>query len=148
MIVDLEDGKTKIRSYCHDDKDSVISLWKEVFNSQKPHNDPEIAINMKIKQDDGLFFVAEEDNHIVGTIIAGFDGHRGWLYSLAVIPQYRRMGVGTSLVNKAMLELRKIGCLKVNLQINSENNEVIDFYKKIGFSIEDRISMGIRITKK
>ena len=138
----------KIRSYCRSNKDSVMSLWKEVFNPQKSHNDHETVIDMKIKQNDGLFFVAEENHQIIGTIIAGFDGHRGWLYSLTVLPQHRRKGLGTSLVNKAMEELKKLGCLKANLQIYSDNKEVVDFYKKIGFSIEDRISMGIRLLKK
>ena len=135
----------KIRNYKPSDKNSVISLWKHVFNPQKPHNDPEIAIDMKTKQNDGLFFVVEENHQIIGTIIAGFDGHRGWLYSLALHPQHRRKGIGTQLVKKAIGELKKLGCLKVNLQINSDNNEVVEFYKKNGFLIEDRISMGIII---
>ena len=132
----------KIRNYHQSDKESVISLWKEVFNPNKHHNDPEVAINMKNKHNDNLFFVAEEGNHIIGSIISGFDGHRGWLYSLAVHPKYRRKGIGTSLVNKALDELENLGCLKVNLQINSDKKTVIDFYEKIGFLIEERISMG------
>lgn len=133
----------KIRTYKDSDKNLVISLWKKVFNPRKPHNNPKIAINMKIKQNDGLFFVAEENNQIIGTIIAGFDGHRGWLYSLALHPQHRRKGIGSKLVKKAIEELKKLGCLKVNLQINSDNDEVVEFYKKNGFIVEDRISMGI-----
>ena len=132
----------KIRNYHQSDKESVISLWKEVFNPNQHHNDPGIAINMKNKHNDNLFFVAEEGNQIIGSIISGFDGHRGWLYSLAVHPRYRRKGIGTSLVNKALDELENLGCLKVNLQINSDNKTVIDFYEKIGFLIEERISMG------
>ncbi len=132
----------KIRNYKTSDKDSVVSLWKKVFNPQKPYNDPEIVIDMKTKQNDGLFFVAEENNQIIGTIIAGFDGHRGWLYSLAVHQQHRRKGIGTQLVKKAIHELKKLGCLKVNLQINSDNSEVVGFYKKNGFLLEDRISLG------
>jgi ribosomal protein S18 acetylase RimI-like enzyme len=135
----------KIRSYKDSDKNLVISLWKKVFNPQKPHNDPKITINMKIKQNDGLFFVVEENNQIIGTIIAGFDGHRGWLYSLALHPQHRRKGIGSKLVKKSIKELKKLGCLKVNLQINSDNDEVVEFYKKNGFLVEDRISMGIII---
>src|SRR4030043_2182543 len=125
----------KIRNYKSSDKNSVISLWKYVFNPQKPYNDPEIAIDMKIKQNDGLFFVAEENYQIIGTIIAGFDGHRGWLYSLALHPQHRRKGIGTQLVKKAIGELKKLGCLKVNLQINSDNAEVVEFYKKNDFLV-------------
>lgn len=132
-----------IRNYKPSDKYSIISLWKKVFNPQKPYNNPETAINMKTKQNDGLFFVAEEDNQIIGTIIAGFDGHRGWLYSLTVHPKNRRKGIATQLLKKAIGELKRLGCLKVNLQINSDNKEVVEFYKKNGFLIEDRISMGI-----
>jgi ribosomal protein S18 acetylase RimI-like enzyme len=131
-----------IRNYESSDKNSVISLWEVVFNPKKPYNNPEIVINMKIKENDDLFFVAEENNNVIGTIIAGFDGHRGWLYSLAVLPQYQRKGVGSLLVNKAITELKKLGCMKVNLQINVDNREVVTFYKKMSFHIEDRISMG------
>ena len=138
----------KIRNYKPSDKNSIISLWKKVLNPQKPHNDPEIAIDIKTKQNDGLFFVAEDKHQIIGTIIAGYDGHRGWLYSLAMHPQHRRKGIGTKLVKKAIGELKKLGCLKVNLQINSDNKEVVEFYKKNGFLIEDRISMGLIILNK
>ena len=136
-----------IRKYKQYDKDSIITLWKEVFNPKQSHNDPELVINMKTKHNDNLFFVAEENKQIIGTIMAGFDGHRGWIYSLAVLPKYRRKGIGTSLVNKALNALINLGCIKVNLQIYSDNQSIVDFYKKIGFSIEDRISMGKRIVK-
>jgi len=134
----------KIRNYHKSDKESVISLWKEVFNPKKYHNTPEIVINMKTKHNDDLFFVAEQDNKIIGTVISGYDGHRGWIYSLAVHPKFRRIGIGTSLVEKVLSKLEKLGCLKVNLQINSDN-DVIDFYKKNGFLIEDRVSMGKKL---
>lgn len=132
----------KIRNYHQSDKESVICLWKEIFKLEKYHNNPEVAINMKNRYNDDLFFIVEEDNQIIGSIIAGFDGHRGWLYSLAVHPSYRRRGIGTSLVRKALNELERLGCLKVNLQIDSDNKSVIDFYKKNGFLVEERISMG------
>jgi hypothetical protein len=132
----------KIRNYHQSDKESVISLWKEIFNPNQHHNTPEIAINMKIKNNDNLFFIAEEENQIIGTIISGFDGHRGWLYSLAVHPDYWRKGIGTLLVKRALDELKNVGCLKVNLQIYGKNKTVKDFYEKMGFIIEDRISMG------
>jgi len=136
---------SKIRRFKQKDKDSVVALWKDIFNPQKPHNDPELVINMKVGSNDGLFFVACENKKIIGTIMAGFDGHRGWIYSLAVSQKYRRKGIGTKLVNKALNELINLGCVKVNLQINGNNQSVVDFYKKVGFSIEDRISMGMRL---
>lgn len=137
----------KIRRYKKTDSKNVVSLWKDVFNPKKPHNDPELVIKMKTNFDDGLFFVADENNKIIGTVIAGFDGHRGWIYSLAVLPKYRRNGIGTKLVNKALNELKQLGCIKVNLQIYDNNKTVVEFYKKIGFSIEDRISMGKKLIK-
>ena len=132
----------KIREYNDKDKNEVISIWKNIFNYIKPHNNPDLIINMKTSHNDNLFFVAEENKKIVGTIIAGFDGHRGWLYSLAVIPNKRNQGIGKLLVDKAIVELENRGCLKVNLQIISGKDSVVSFYKKLGFSIEDRISMG------
>ena len=135
----------KIRRFKKKDKNSVIALWKDVFNPQKPHNDPELVINMKVSFNDGLFFVACENTKIIGTIMAGYDGHRGWIYSLAVLQKYRRKGIGTKLVKKALNELINLGCVKVNLQINKDNQSVVNFYKKVGFSIEDRISMGKKL---
>jgi ribosomal protein S18 acetylase RimI-like enzyme len=131
-----------IRNYQQPDKEQVIALWKEVFNPKKPHNNPETAINIKVKHNDNLFFVAENDNQIIGTVLAGFDGHRGWIYSLAVLPKFRRKGIGGKLVEKAVDELKNLGCLKVNLQIMEDNSGVQNFYRKSGFVVEDRISMG------
>ena len=131
-----------IRNYQQSDKEQLIALWKEVFNPKKPHNDPELAINIKIKHKDDLFFVAEKEKQIVGTILVGFDGHRGWIYSLAVLPKFRYKGIGKELVDKAVAELKNLGCLKVNLQIMGDNSYVLEFYKKSGFIVEDRISMG------
>ena len=88
------------------------------------------------------FFVAENNDVIIGTAIAGYDGHRGWLYSVAVDPQQRRKGIGQQLVKHAMQALKAVGCVKVNLQIRSINNQIVSFYESIGFASEDRISMG------
>lgn len=74
--------------------------------------------------------------------MAGFDGHRGWLYAVGVSSKYRRSGIGTELVKFAIDQLKDIGCIKVNIQIRSTNTEVAAFYKSLGFSIEDRLSMG------
>ena len=137
-----------IRTFKKSDRKKVIAIWNEVFTPQKPHNTPELVFDMKIKHKDNLLFVAEDKNLIVGTVIAGFDGHRGWLYSLAVLPRYRHRGIGTLLVHKALDELKSLGCVKVNLQIYGVNNSVVDFYTKIGFSIEDRISMGKTLYNK
>jgi len=97
--------------------------------------------------DDGLFFVAMENGKVVGTIMAGYDGHRGWIYSLAVIPERRRVRIGARLLQHAETELRKLGCVKINLQIFERNVIVKEFYLKKGYDVEDRISMGKEIVE-
>ncbi|MBU0497175.1 MAG: GNAT family acetyltransferase [Candidatus Thermoplasmatota archaeon] len=133
---------THIRTCTISDKPAVIALWAAVFQQDKPHNDPTQSFNQKINHADDLFFVAEHKKTLVGTIIAGYDGHRGWIYSLAIDPRYRRKGIGTLLMKKAITILHNKGCLKVNLQITGNNQDLITFYKTLGFTIEDRISMG------
>jgi ribosomal protein S18 acetylase RimI-like enzyme len=134
-----------IREYDDKDRASVISLWEESFHLPDFHNDPGISIDMKTKHNDGLIFIATDEQQLIGTIIAGFDGHRGWIYSLAVKKQYRNKGVGSLLLKKALEELKKRGCLKVNLQVEGDNSEIVPFYEKNGFKVEDRISMGLKL---
>ncbi|MDG6228518.1 MAG: GNAT family acetyltransferase [Candidatus Thermoplasmatota archaeon] len=136
----------RIRRFKASDKATVIELWKSVFHSSYIHNDPEINIDMKMRHGDGLFYVAVADpGGIVGTVLVGFDGHRGWIYSLAVKEGHRKKGIGSLLMKKALSELKKVGCLKVNLQVDKENIGIVSFYAKVGFAVEDRISMGIRL---
>lgn len=97
---------------------------------------------------DGLFFVAEvakPEAVVIGTVMAGWDGHRGWIYSLAVAEEHRKNGVGRALVLHAVKELKRLGCPKVNLQVMPENEAVIGFYEKLGFRSEERISMGLKL---
>jgi len=96
---------------------------------------------MKLAIDD-LIIVAESEGELIGACMAGYDGHRGWLYAVAVAPSHRRKGIGEKLVKFAMQALKQLGCIKVNLQIRSTNTEVAAFYKSLGFSVEDRLSMG------
>ena len=78
----------------------------------------------------------------MGTAMAGFDGHRGWLYAIAVHPEFRHRGIGRDLVHHAEQALEALGCLKVNLQIVSSNQATSEFYEKLGYQVEPRISMG------
>jgi len=120
----------------------VTSLWQTVFGYETAHNDPTLAISKKVSAEDGLFFVAERDGAVLGTAMAGYDGHRGWLYAIAVHPSHRRNGLGAQLVRHAERALASIGCMKVNLQLLAANEATAAFYKSIGYAIEPRISMG------
>jgi ribosomal protein S18 acetylase RimI-like enzyme len=120
----------------------VIQLWEMVFAYQAPHNDPALTIDKKRLTKDELFFVAVADGVVLGTAMAGYDGHRGWLYAIAVHPHHRNRGLGRDLVNHAEQALAEKGCCKVNLQIVSSNQSITDFYEKLGYQVEPRISMG------
>jgi len=133
-----------IRKFQEKDRLSLISLWQRVFPDDPSHNEPSKVISAKLAVDD-LIFVAEQNDQIVGACMAGYDGHRGWLYAVAVSPDFRRSGIGSLLVNAAIQQLKILGCIKVNLQIRSTNTSVAAFYKSLGFAMEDRLSMGVLV---
>lgn len=130
-----------VRRFREQDREAVVSVWERVFPDDPPHNDPAQVISAKLKIDD-LIFVCERDNQIIGACMAGYDGHRGWLYAVAVLPEQRRNHAGASLVKAAIAELKCLGCIKVNLQIRPTNTVVAAFYESLGFAVEDRLSMG------
>lgn len=134
----------QIRPFKETDTEAVSTLWQEVFPDDSPHNAPAVVIKQKLQCQPELFFVGELDGSIVGTVLTGYDGHRGWLYSVAVSPKQRRQGLGTKLIRHAEKELTAIGCTKINLQIRSTNAAVVAFYKELSYEIEERISMGKR----
>lgn len=137
-----------IRRYESKDRNEVVRIWREVFAYDSPHNDPELSLTKKLEVNDGLLLVADDGSSPVGTVMGGYDGHRGWIYSLAVRSEFRGTGVGRRLVDAMVRELAARGCVKVNLQITGSNREVVGFYEKLGFSVEDRISMGLKLFKR
>jgi ribosomal protein S18 acetylase RimI-like enzyme len=135
----------QIRLYDNFDQGAVIALWNEILLDNAPHNDPATSIRSKIIMQDKLFYVAVTEGMVVGTVMGGYDGHRGWIYSLAVDLRFRRQKIGTALIRQIESILQERGCLKVNLQVRTSNASVIAFYKRLGFQIEERVSMGKRL---
>jgi GNAT superfamily N-acetyltransferase len=123
----------------------VIHLWETAFGYETAHNTPSLAIDRKLQVQDGLFFVAVAEGAVVGTILAGYDGHRGWLYAVAVDPLHRHRGLGRALVAHAEEALTRKGCMKINLQIVAGNEPVSAFYASLGYAVEARVSMGKRV---
>lgn len=132
----------EIRPYDDADEPAVIALWRAVFDYDAPHNDPATAVRRKTRCQRELFYVAALDGTVVGTIMGGYDGHRGWLYALAVDPSARRRGIGTALVRHLERALAERDCPKVNLQIFADNAGVVAFYESLGYKVEQRVSMG------
>ena len=125
--------------------DSVVDLWKLCFPDDPPWNEPAEMIRRKTAQNDDLFWVAAVDGRVVGTILAGYDGVRGWIYHLATHPDFRRLGLATALMNQAETRLRELGCPKINLQVRKSNTEVVAFYKAYGFREDQTLSFGMRL---
>lgn len=135
----------QIRYYQDRDAQAVIALWNLVMAPRAPHNDPATNIRKKQEVADDLFFVATIDEQVIGTVMGGYDGHRGWIYSVAVDPEYHRQGIGSALLRHVEAALLQRGCLKINLQVRTSNTEVIAFYAKLGYEVEEIVSMGKRL---
>ncbi|PYN68481.1 MAG: GNAT family acetyltransferase [Candidatus Rokuibacteriota bacterium] len=137
--------RLSVRPFQHGEREALQRLWARVFPDDPPWNAPEVMIENKLKVQPELLLVGEVEGTLVGAMIAGFDGVRGWIYHLAIAPEYRRRGFATQLVRAAEDGLRRLGCPKVNLQVRAVNHEVVAFYRSIGYEIEERVSMGRRL---
>jgi ribosomal protein S18 acetylase RimI-like enzyme len=131
-----------VRAFRDADEPAVAALWARVFGPAAPRNAPGRVIAQKRTVQPELFLVAELSGDVVGTTLAGDDGHRGWLHLVAVSPEHRQGGIGRVLVEEATRRLRERGVPKVNLQIRGDNAGVVAFYERLGFAVEDRVSMG------
>jgi ribosomal protein S18 acetylase RimI-like enzyme len=140
--VSVTDDDVRVRPFAAGDEAAVAALWGRVFPDDRPWNAPAAIVARKRAHDDGLFFVATQSAEVVGAVIAGWDGQRGWLYHLAVDAIRRRLGVGRALVRAAERELAARGCPKVNLQVLPANRDVVAFYERLGYAVEERVSMG------
>ena len=134
----------EIIRYSSDYQEDVIDLW-EKCDLIVPQNDPIEDIQKKLDFQPELFFIALLDGKLVGSVMVGYEGHRGWLNYLAVSLDYQKQGYGNKLVNKAIYELKKIGCLKVNVQVRKSNTSAVEFYKHLGFKDDDVVSLGMRL---
>jgi ribosomal protein S18 acetylase RimI-like enzyme len=134
----------KIRAFQPNDEAAVVALWQEC-GLTRPWNDPHADIARKRTEQPELFLVGTVGNELVATAMVGFDGHRGWVYYLAVSPRHRRRSCGRSLMREAERLLIERGCPKLNLLVRSSNAEVIEFYRRLGYTQDDVVSLGRRL---
>jgi ribosomal protein S18 acetylase RimI-like enzyme len=133
-----------IRPFRPDDEAAVVALW-EHCGLLRAWNDPHKDIRRKLLVRPDLFLVGLVDDHIVASVMAGYEGHRGWLNYLAVDPAQRRRGHARAIVAEAERLLRAAGCPKINLQVRTSNHRAIDFYQRLGYSVDEVLSMGKRL---
>jgi len=133
-----------IRPFHPDDEAAVIALW-ESCDLVRAWNDPHEDIRRKLLVRPDLFLVGLVDDNIVASLMAGYEGHRGWLNYLAVDPAHQRRGHARAIVAEAERLLRAAGCPKINLQVRNSNHLAIEFYRKLGYSMDEVTSMGKRL---
>ena len=133
-----------VNTFTTADETPVINLWKSC-GLLYSHNDPHKDIIRKLTVQADLFLVGKVDDQLIGSVMAGYDGHRGWLNYLAIHPDYQGRGFGRKIVKEAEQRLRELGCPKINIQIRTQNAAAMIFYRKIGFITDDVISMGKRL---
>ena len=134
-----------VRQFQKKDQQEVTDLWLEVFPDDPPWNKPRAIIHRKLAIQSDLFWVGSHRGKIVATVLAGYDGHRGWIYHLAVAPSHRRKGFARKIMIAAETRLKELGCPKINLQVRTSNEAVVRFYQNMGYATEERISMGKRL---
>lgn len=135
---------TCIRTFQQSDMDDVVHVWK-TCGLAVLWNDPRRDIERKLAEDPSLFFVATVDSRIVGTCMAGYDGHRGWVYYLAVLPAFQQQGIASGLMEHAERELLERGCAKINLMVRTSNEDVITYYENRGYARDDVVVLGKRL---
>ena len=124
-----------IEVYNSDDQADLIKLWQEC-GLVVPWNNPLSDIARKMEDSPELFYCGKIDGHLVASCMAGYDGHRGWIYFLAVAKSQQRTGLAAKLVAHVEAKLLELGCPKLELMVRDTNREVIAFYEAIGFGLD------------
>ncbi|MGW9114421.1 GNAT family acetyltransferase [Microbacterium sp. NPDC055683] len=126
------------------DVEAVVALWLAA-GLTRPWNDPHADIRRARAVWPDLLLVAVDGDAVTGSVMAGYDGHRGWLYYLAADPARRGEGIGRALVAEAERRLVAIGCPKVMLMVRAENTRVLEYYDAIGYTRESTSLTGKRL---
>lgn len=133
-----------LRPYRPGDREALVSLWS-VCGLTRPWNDPHRDIDRKLARDAENLLVLEEGEKLIGSVMVGYEGHRGWVNYLAVHPDRQRQGLGRLLMDEAETRLHDIGCPKVNLQVRTSNETAREFYRQIGYTVDESVSLGKRL---
>jgi ribosomal protein S18 acetylase RimI-like enzyme len=130
-----------IRSATADDEATIAALW-EACGLVTSYNDPAEDFRFaRGKSNSDVLVGIHEDGNLVGSVMVGHDGHRGWVYYVAADPNYRKEGIGRRMTKAAEQWLKDRKVLKVMLLVRETNTPVVNFYKRLGFEIAPRVVM-------
>ena len=130
-----------IRPFVIEDTDQVLEVWS-LAGMTTPERNPRADIQKKLRHSPESFFVGILEGKVVATVMVGYDGHRGWIYSLAVKPDLQRKGIGSQMMEHVENWLRQHGCPRAKLQIDEARSDVAGFYKKLGYEVQPLVSMA------
>ena len=133
-----------VRPFEAADTETVVALWR-ACGLTRPWNDPYEELSRKCAEDPKGMLVATRGPDLVGTVMAGYDGHRGWINYLGVHPHWQRQGIATALMREAEDYLRQRGAPKINLQVRHGNEAVLAFYARLGYRDDDVVGLGKRV---
>jgi ribosomal protein S18 acetylase RimI-like enzyme len=125
----------RIRNFRIGDYREVRALWVAAGLEVRP-GDGRKQIQLKLTRDPDLFLVADAGGKIVGTVMGAWDGRRGWIYHLGVLPEFQRKGVATRLVREVERRMKAKGVVKVNASIYKWNKRSIAFFNANGYETD------------
>lgn len=122
----------------------LVALWT-LCGLTRPWNDPIADARLALAAEGATLFGAWREDALVGSVMTGFDGHRGWVYYLAVAPDRRGQGTGSALMAAAEGWLRERGSPKIQLMVRGDNISALGFYERIGYARQDVVVLGRRL---
>ncbi|HXZ90848.1 MAG TPA: GNAT family acetyltransferase [Candidatus Dormibacteraeota bacterium] len=130
----------RIREFDVADYNVTVSLWKEAGLVLRPGDDLD-DIRLKLERDPDMFLLAMEGSEVVGCVMGGWDGRRGWIYHLAVRPSHRRQGIAKALIRELEVRLEAKGAKRLNAQVYRSNTASLRFFSECGFEVRSDLVM-------
>jgi ribosomal protein S18 acetylase RimI-like enzyme len=136
----------EIREFRIEDYDAAVELWKRVEGLDVAEGDDRENIKRFLKQNAGLSRVATDGSIIVGAVLCGHDGRRGYIYHLAVDPKYQGRGVGKRLIDECLAGLKRVGLERANILVAKDNPRGLEFWRRSGWEdLDGAAAMGIDV---
>ena len=138
-------SEASIIGYAPKWREDLLALWRLCFADDPPWNEPSAILEQKLRAQPDWILLSIDRDILVGSLVGGYDGVRGWMYHVATHPEHRRRRIASSLVLDLERRLRALGCVKLNLQVRKDNAAVAAFYESLGYQAEPRLSLGKRL---